>query len=1233
MARRRYKSEEFVRRHTPNTPRARLNVRHYMKHARALKYAVHEFYTKAGILDERFKSDDLVERHAPLLKKNLRAGFYSRAQGNHYYFHQLQDFEDIPQRSLKMTYYDCRELKEKDFVMAKDKEGYVGPAFVSKKRTKSIQITFLDSLTSFTRELRIRHGTNEIDTKFTFTREESLKFKSLVPEGSILTRQYLKAVLMQDLPGYRPLFLLLCAFKVFDWNPDDDLNQVLQRMFPDGKETILEDFLEKLKKSVDEELKKAEEEEKMPEVKEEPVSSPLLEKVENQRSRKKRKKKLEDRPSKRRCSDTKPPQVTIETIPFKPIVLKRRPPPFRHQMKDNTVNFCKEILRKTQKSKYSWVFAEPVNLDQYDDYTNKVKKPMDFGTIEDKLNRKSYQYLDDFYDDMNLVFRNCKLYNELHTPVYMMAEEVEKEYFQARDRRSSMKQANLIRKREKKELPRREIRVRISKKTGEWKGTKFYGKAKVHGCTSAAEVVRIHPAERVIVRRVQVRDPCDPEPEPVKPLTEPVKPLTEPIPDTPEKKSKYQGLVYDVADDMWKAEAVIQNKKVHLCSAKDEDLCAKRARRKSKELKITRQKIGVNLKKAILGPKEGKSDSQDGERERKSMERSDEESPSEENMNTTQPEKTELNPKGTPPERKIVQLKIPKVKRKSHELREQEKNLKEDKKSQKKPKKKSSKYLNVRWSKRKKVWRAQLTLRKKTHDLGAFETEVEAAIAINDLCRSLKIPLRNPQAESITNTNPQPERNKSSKYVNVCWSKRIKAWRAELTLRKHTHDLGVFETELEAALAINDLCRSLKIPIRNPQAESNTNSSNTNPEPEHNVEEEPPPLVKLEYPTGRPSKLKRQRRIKDVGGKPAEDDEIQFVKIVNKKTLREPSFQAKPPRPVTGSDVPKKTLMKIPKINPPPGTVAANTKPPGAKVGLKSEAGRPEDLEIRRLLSGKERKRKRAKTPDIPRKRARDSSVEVIERFDGNLPHDSRPSRLKRKRIHDLKTTQPQKARLSNDMKRRVLPGSPVIYEPKVLFPKTWPRRQGEVVKPAHVSPVVDNSWRRENNRRRRPYSQEKRFRGRRNWSRSESPRRWKNRRRSYSRDRYDSYRRKKRRSPSSSYSRDRYSRSRSRSRSKSRRRCSRSKDSSKIIVISSDEENGKVTAKRGGGFHTKYKISRKGARHQYHEKPMVRRNKRPLQRVKPKTHENHRRYENGKFANSSRAKTNQRTFIDITGD
>ena len=70
-----------------------------------------------------------------------------------------------------------------------------------------------------------------------------------------------------------------------------------------------------------------------------------------------------------------------------------------------------------------------------------------------------------------------------------------------------------------------------------------------------------------------------------------------------EKKSKYQGLVYDAADDMWKAEAVIQNKKVHLCSAKDEDLCAKRARRKSKELKITKQKIGVNLEKAVLGPK------------------------------------------------------------------------------------------------------------------------------------------------------------------------------------------------------------------------------------------------------------------------------------------------------------------------------------------------------------------------------------------------------------------------------------------------------------------------------------------------------------------------------------------------------------------------------------------------------------------------------------------------------
>ena len=74
---------------------------------------------------------------------------------------------------------------------------------------------------------------------------------------------------------------------------------------------------------------------------------------------------------------------------------------------------------------------------------------------------------------------------------------------------------------------------------------------------------------------------------------------------------------------------------------------------------------------------------------------------------------------------------------------------------------KQSHFKNVRWSKRSDKWKAALTLNKKKHDLGSFENESEAARAVNELCRKLKIPLRNPEVEHEIQSN-NTERSKSS---------------------------------------------------------------------------------------------------------------------------------------------------------------------------------------------------------------------------------------------------------------------------------------------------------------------------------------------------------------------------------------------------------------------------------------------------------------------------------------
>lgn len=62
------------------------------------------------------------------------------------------------------------------------------------------------------------------------------------------------------------------------------------------------------------------------------------------------------------------------------------------------------------------------------DYYDVVKKPMDFETIKTKLKDQQYATINDFCEDMELVFYNCKLYNGETSRVGSMGKEVHDEY-------------------------------------------------------------------------------------------------------------------------------------------------------------------------------------------------------------------------------------------------------------------------------------------------------------------------------------------------------------------------------------------------------------------------------------------------------------------------------------------------------------------------------------------------------------------------------------------------------------------------------------------------------------------------------------------------------------------------------------------------------------------------------------------------------------------------------------
>jgi hypothetical protein len=91
---------------------------------------------------------------------------------------------------------------------------------------------------------------------------------------------------------------------------------------------------------------------------------------------------------------------------------------------------CLEILKGLQTHEHGWVFAAPVNPDELGlvDYFDIIKKPMDLGTIQKKLDLGSYHSFDDFRSDVRLTFENAMKYNEERTVVHEMAKDLKKKF-------------------------------------------------------------------------------------------------------------------------------------------------------------------------------------------------------------------------------------------------------------------------------------------------------------------------------------------------------------------------------------------------------------------------------------------------------------------------------------------------------------------------------------------------------------------------------------------------------------------------------------------------------------------------------------------------------------------------------------------------------------------------------------------------------------------------------------
>ena len=89
-------------------------------------------------------------------------------------------------------------------------------------------------------------------------------------------------------------------------------------------------------------------------------------------------------------------------------------------------NELRRFLYQIQNHKQAWPFLNPVNRDEVPDYYKTIESPMDLSTMEDRLEHDYYAMPRDLVNDLKLIFKNCKQYNDATTVYTKCAVKLEK---------------------------------------------------------------------------------------------------------------------------------------------------------------------------------------------------------------------------------------------------------------------------------------------------------------------------------------------------------------------------------------------------------------------------------------------------------------------------------------------------------------------------------------------------------------------------------------------------------------------------------------------------------------------------------------------------------------------------------------------------------------------------------------------------------------------------------------
>jgi len=130
--------------------------------------------------------------------------------------------------------------------------------------------------------------------------------------------------------------------------------------------------------------------------------------------------------------------------------------------------------------------------------------------------------------------------------------------------------------------------------------------------------------------------------------------------------------------------------------------------------------------------------------------------------------------------------------------------------------KRKSEYRGVSWSKPSQKWTAQVSHGGSKYYAGLYASDLDAAHAVNRECDRLMITRRNPGiGDPPADLKKKQVRKKAarvSRYLGVSWCKNANKWQARVWHKGKYHWAGYYESDKEAANAMYNTCKSLKIP-------------------------------------------------------------------------------------------------------------------------------------------------------------------------------------------------------------------------------------------------------------------------------------------------------------------------------------------------------------------------------------------------------------------------------------